>query len=489
MISFACYAVYRGADPRLLQFFQKEALRNANIVIGIDIMFIRQSYGKSTVFRSLFSTVLEIWRDLIWYLQMMLRGHIILPLPLLISIVGWWINPKDVLKPPCNTVSLLYSSQWPNATVANEIMATYLRFVATPVESYGLEPYDRRFISLLKRWKTFHILSNFVFKFLRPRIYLSLYSGYLTHWTVCDSAIRHKVPALVLGCSDCLYRISDQEVPRQFDFIHYRLARQPNDFVNLSARGNDILAKRIQGDYDPTLSYMKTSAYAGLSTGRFWNYLNGSDRLQEISNEFLRKSSKDGFITIFMHEFNDWHHNGVLPGFATSYYEWLMVTLAYIHAKRIPYVLKIHPCIVGSPSLYGVSIDALLAIADQLGNCLNVTTSLSTLELINCKMKLGVTVRGTVALELAYLKVPFLCAGRPPYADLFPMRTVTDSSHYQQRLLHFQNEPSVSDAEASLASYYVALQERDAGLPIFNLTTAPPKLADNNSYHRIKSLL
>jgi hypothetical protein len=489
MISFACYAVYRGADPRLLQFFRKEALRNANLAIGIDIMFIGQSCSSRPVFRSLFSAALEIGRDLLWYLQMMLRGHLILPLPLLISIVGWWFNPKDVLKPPCNTVSLLYSLQWPDATVANELMATYLRFVATPIESYGLVPYDSRFINLLKRWKTFHILSDFVFKFLSPRIYLSLYSGYLTHWTVCDSAIRHGVPTLVLGCSDCLYRISDQEVPRQFDFIHYRLPQQPNDFVNLSARGNDILAKRIQGDYDPTLSYMKTSAYSDLPTGRFWNYLNGSGRLQEVSKEFLLKSSDSGFIAIFMHEFNDWHHNGVLPGFATSYYEWLMVTLAYVHAKRIPYVLKIHPCIVSSPSLYSVSINALLAIADQLGNCLNVTTGLSTLDLINCKMKLGVTVRGTVALELAYLKVPFLCAGRPPYADLFPMRTVTDSCHYQQRLLHFQSEPSVSDVEASLASYYVALQERDAGLPIVNLAISTPKLADNNSYHRIKSLL
>lgn len=490
MITVACYAVYRGADPRLLRFFRQEARRNATLALGVDIMFFRKSRGgDNSWLTSTLWSMRESWRDFCWYLKMLLQGHLILPLPALVTAFECWLKPTNAGPPPFKTVAALYSARWPNAEAAEEIMATYLRFVAAPRETYGLQPFDGRFHSMLRRWKIYCWFTNFLFATLKPRLYLAIYSGYLHHNAPCKSAIHNDVPTLVLGCSDCLYRISNHEVPRQFEFIEYNELQPPGDCAELSARGYALLAERIKGSFDPTIAYMKVSAYAHIQSQAFWAVPDVGKDLQEISLDSLTVSGARGFVTVFMHELNDWHHNGVLPPFATSYYEWLHITLAFLLSHHIPYILKIHPCIVNSPSSYSASIDAVLGLASQLDARLQVTTLLSTTQLIDAGMKLGVTVRGTVALELAFLQIPFLCAGRPPYAALFPNRIEQDLDSYQKRLLDYNKESAISSAEAKLAAYYVALQQRSTSIPIEDIRGAIPKLAANDAYEKFKGLL
>lgn len=488
MIKFACYAVYRGADLRLMNFYRLEALRNSTLAIGIDIMFIKPSTGDCTI-RSALSSVRGSLSDLLWYLKMLRYGHLILPLPAFISFLGLWIDPQEASTPPCDTVAALYSLSWPNEVAANEIMSTYLRFICTLDEVYGLKPYDRRFLRMLKRWRIYQVLANTVFRILRPNLYLAMHSGYLHHQTPCEAAARYSVPILVLGCNDCLYRMSDSGIPTTFSFANYNELNLPKGFPDISARGSKILEQRIRGSYDHVIPYMKTSAYESASTQGFWAFPSVSNILQDITATAMLPDTTIGFVTVFMHEFDDWHHNGVLPPFATSYYHWLLITLLFLRSQNIPYVLKIHPCIVNYPERYSSSIRALLALSIQLRDRLRVTTALTTIQLIDAGMKLGVTVRGTVALELAYLKAPFLCAGRPPFAELFPNRIELNLTNYYQRLLNFSTEVAVSSTEASLAAYYVAMQERGSAIPNLDMHGSIPKLADDQSFALAKSYL
>jgi hypothetical protein len=160
-----------------------------------------------------------------------------------------------------------------------------------------------------------------------------------------------------------------------------------------------------------------------------------------------------------------------------------------MHSQNIPYVLKIHPCIVNSPSLYSTSIKALLNLAVKLDVCFRVTTSLTTTQLIEAGMKLGVTVRGTVTLELAYLQIPFICAGRPPFAAFFPKRLEIILQNYYSRLQNYAREAGVTAEEADLAAYYVALQEKIAVLPDFDLKGVSPNLSANPLYDQLKTFL
>ncbi|MEI6828857.1 MAG: hypothetical protein WCK64_03255 [Synechococcaceae cyanobacterium ELA445] len=490
MITVACYAVYRGADLRLLHFLRGEAQRNATLAIGVDIMFLSSFMAaEKSTFRALLGFVRELWRDLSWYVEMLYNGHLILPLPALISSFELFMKSMGEVPTSFRTVASLYASRWPNAAAADEIMATYLRFVASPEENYGLEPFDGRFLRLLKRWEIYSMLTNILFSLIKPKLYLAIYSGYLHHKTPCDSAVKMGVPTLVLGCGDCLYRVSDSKVPRQFDFVDFTQSKLPTDFAKLSEIGSRIFAQRVKGSFDSTMSYMKVSAYEKTTSDAFWAIPTVSDNFLEVSFAALSQCRKAGYITVYMHELDDWHHNGVLPTFATSYYDWLRIIISFLIEEDLPYVLKVHPCISNSPSSYSNSVNALVRLATDLNTCLNVTTSLSTIELINAGMKLGVTVRGTVALELAYLRTPFVCTGRPPYAALFPSRIEVDLCLCKQRLKNFANESAITDDEVNAASYFVALHERSSSHPVIDVEGGILRLSPNQSYKKVKKYI
>ena len=490
MISVACYAVYRGADPRLLQFYRSEALKNARIAVGFDVMFVRQtSFLRGRPIRLLLSEIRESARDFAWYLQMFLRGHLILPLPLMISILGLFAGRRAFSPPPFPTVASLYSASWPDKVTANEIIATYLRFIASPEEDYGLNAYDGRFLVLLKRWRIYRRLVNFWIRALRPKIFLALHSGYLHHQVPCVLAVQWGVPTLVLGTNDCLYRVSDYRVPCAFEFSPYVPSMPPADLSDLAARGHEILAQRLTGSFDPAIPYMQTSAYEGTNTESFWALPSVRDHLVDILRGPHNPFGAPGFITVFMHEFNDWHHNGVLPPFASSYYDWLLLTISFLAEHQLPYVVKIHPCIVNYPSSYASSVDALMGLSRRLGLPLPVTTSLTTTQLIDAGMKLAVSVRGTIALELAYLRASFLCAGSPPFAAFFPRRMELDYGNYCLRMSCYADEPPVTANEARLAAYYVAKQAQMTLLPELDVNGPRPALGDDHSYSRAKAYL
>lgn len=490
----AFYAIYRGLDPRLTRFLRLQAKKNSSIAVGIDILIFRPSTRRSSSMRSLASSFVESIRHFVWYLSESLRGHFILPIPAIVTLIYGlrfvlMSQPKPIL--PRATAADLYRLGWPDQLLAPELMATYLRFIALEDELYGLHPYDDRYVKLCIFVKIYSSVIYSVFNALPPAVYIGVYSGYVQHFIPCFHASKMGAPILLLGCSDCLYRINDSAVPRQFLPLSSALGNHRAFDKEAMAQGQEILQSRIRGTLDSAIDYMPHSPFVAASSNIFWDFPGVAQSLYEFSTRQADEYavSVDKFVVVFMHELQDWHHNGVLPPFASSYYEWLLITVKLLLKHRLPFVIKIHPAIVSTPKRYQQTINALCHMASDLNVSLPVSTMTTTLGLIEMGMGLGITVRGTIGLELAYLRVRFLCAGTPPYGPLFPRRTELDLSSYLHRLKHFQAEPEVSLDESSAASYYVGLQHKMIGRPDVHLKTKVFHVSPDSDFIHAKRYL
>ncbi len=279
-----------------------------------------------------------------------------------------------------------------------------------------------------------------------------------------------KAPVLVLGCSDCLYRLDDTAVPRQFVHASSMIGLSDQAYFEAVEQGRRILSDRIGGALDSAIDYMPTSPFTSADTSSFWSFPGVGNSFYEERGQSDSGPGRKGFVVIFMHELQDWQHNGVLPPFATSYYEWLFMTAAFMLENDIPFIIKIHPAIVAKPNRYSQTIHAICNMVRMVGAALPISTASTTLQLAQQGMHLGLTVRGTIALEMAFLHLRFMCAGRPPYASLFPRRMELDPSSYKKRLINFMDEPQVSAKESELASFYVGRQHSMMNRPVTNLT-------------------
>ena len=488
----AYYSVYRGIDLRVAEFLRKEARKNAWFVVAIDVMLIRPSSEKK--FGSpeyIVASFYQILLDIRWYLNLLFKGHWIFPLAPLTALFAALLQIFCLRDPVAfKTASEAYFHSWPTPQHSEEFMATYLRFVAKSPEEYGLLPYNRRYHTLYFRYNAYKCLLRLIFRSLRPALLITQYTGYLHNYMPCEYAAEFGGHILLIGCTDRLYRLVSGRVPRQFDFVLSEQILSTN-YPKLAAMGSSLLGKRIHGQVDASISYMHSSPYRTsqllIPKESLMDFLEDYHVLENSGHTSLTRGN--GFVVIFMHEFNDWHHNGVLPSFASSYYDWMLQTLKIVISCGIPYVIKLHPAIASSPQKYQQTLSGLSRLPRYFKEQLIISICQSTTELINSGMRFGLTVRGTVALELAHLKIPFVCAGRPPYADLFPGRTVNDLLSYRLAIIYYIDQKPVSDEESLTAAAYVQynlesmkVQEVEHGNHSFNLSSA-------SDYQSLKAII
>ena len=492
----AYYAMYRGMDPRLSRFVRLQARKNGFIAIAIDIqIFPPMKYSTLTI-RVATSRLTECCRSFVWYLEETLRGHIIIPVPTIVWLIYMTHKIFKVAcigELPADTAAGLYKMGWPNDALAPELMGTYLRFIALQEEQYGLGRYDSRYVRLVNYTFIYSTTIAWIFKAAPPVAFISIYSGYIQHFVPCQHASMSKSPVLVLGCTDCLYRVSDVTVPRQFVHLRKNIEDQHESSKKLIALGNSLLNKRVDGQVDQAISYMRYSPFIKADTSDFWRYKNISRHLYECKNDNISNGSGitvgQNFVVVFMHELQDWHHNGVLPPFASSYYEWLFITVSYLIKEQTPFAIKVHPAIISEPRRFYETIDALCYLSSVVGEPLPVSTLSSTLELIDMGMELGVTVRGTIGLELAFLQTKLICAGNPPYSGVLERRVELDLYRYFYRLSNYKDEPMVTVDEKDAACYYVGLQDTKINEPEVHLGNSMLNMSPNADFMEIKKLL
>jgi hypothetical protein len=429
-----------------------------------------------------------------WYARMIWAGHIVVPIPLLIcalrlsDYLSSGLDKELLLRRPADW----YYARHPTNINSEEFMGTYIRFAATPEEEYGLKKANRLYHDLYVNAIYYKLIMEKLMAKLKPVFFFSLYSGYLHHQIPCEIAHNLKVPILVFGCSDCLYRISDTLVPRQFLSVSCKdlQERLPGKSTSiLIDKGLRSLKKRVSGFIDPNISYMKTSPYSEYTPGEFEDTLASLNMSNVVPYKTIHPKWKArSFIVLYMHEFYDWHHNGVLPSFASSYYDWLLQSCLFLSENDIQFVVKLHPAIVRKPIQYKESIASFGRISDYISSALVYSARETTLDLIQGGMRLGVTVRGTIVTELAYLRIPFICAGNPPYGHLFRSRIVDDKREYVERLQHFFHEPPITDLEINMAGYYVGFLEEAASVPHkHNCSNVSVRLSPDRDYSVYKA--
>lgn len=490
MKQIACYGIYRGMNSGLAKFLRKQAALNGSLPIAIDTMFYRPTSRSLLSIRGVISFIVENLRHLKWYILESAKGHLIFPAPLVAAVITIlnWKHLSRIYFMPAKTAVGLYHLEWPDSFLHEEFMATYLRYVAQPSEQYGLSPYDERLALLAFFSHSYRACISKLFSLIRPISYFSFYSSYLHNFIPCSESVSLGVPVVVIGCTDCLYRIDDKKVPRQFE--HFSLDDVPSDFhPSITAKGNIVLNSRLKGSIDLAINYMEKSPYSTHDVSSFWGIEGVSLSMYEYETFNRSGASKNGnLIVVFMHEFQDWHHNGVLPVFASSYYEWLLITVSFLLKNKLNFLVKVHPAITGEPLKYRQTVEALSGLSSVLGSKLPVSTTATTLELLELGMAIGVTVRGTIALELAHLGCRFMCAGTPPYAALFPLRIVSDKASYFDRLLRYDLEPPISTREAAAAAFYAASQQDSLQKPQVNVNGSMLKLSPDYEFIHAKTL-
>lgn len=458
MKKFGLYQVYMGQDAVQLQSLMKAASANGRCVVGIDTHFYPPCLyedGRSWHEQLKFGFD-YVHSYLKWYRNHLLKGRMILPLPLICTLLDW-LTPFHGSRPVSSSEMAADYQLSQRDDYSNELMATYIRFLCSLEEQFGLRPYSPWILSrFLVRARLYRLLLRFIFR-LKPAIYVTWQRTYLQAYLPCAEAVRRHVPVAYLGSADGVpLRLSNSEVQRDSCWpVHaWPIVLTPewsSERVVARRQINQQLTMRLQGGsvVDPLISYMPVNPYAAVD-GFHPDVVDllGKSNIVCISPGELAKVGSS-FVVVYMHEFNDYHHDGVLAGFASSYYDWLLLTVLILAEHGVPYVVKVHPAILADPAQekYRKSLLALISLADSLKVPLRVAASASTLDLLGAGMVLGCTVRGTVATELIHLRCPVICAGSPPYMNFMPQRVVSGLEDYRRVLIQYGDQPEVTDDE------------------------------------------
>jgi len=468
------YQIYIDQDPAQLDKLIHFARLNSRLVLGVDINLYPpciyqegRSWGKQIIFVRNF--ILHYFK---WYSSHLMHGRLIIP-------VGFFVNLLDFLNPfpgvgtsLCHTrMSEFYKSN--RSEYTSELMATYVRLISGFYEEFGVERFVPWIMArFLFRERVYRAVLLLLFQ-LKPKCYVTWQRTYLPSYLPCLMAVRRGVAVVYLGSADqSPVKLSRFDVCRDWNWPTYSCCadRDAFDSNQLSASrliASDRIRQRIYGgSVDTLIRYMKINPYyqapsihADVST----IIKNANLRLAELDSAYF----EGGFVGVYMHEFNDYHFNGVLPDFASSYYEWLLITCQILVKNEVPFVVKVHPAALADPSQekFQRSLRSLALLSQRFDAPLNLVGSMSTTKLLDFGMKVGCTVRGTIATELVYLKCPVICAGQPPYMNFLPSRIFNEFGSYSFALQNYASCAPIVDDEFNANLDFLALTGQSIEVP------------------------
>lgn len=265
------------------------------------------------------------------------------------------------------------------------VVDTYLRFKPSPKYN-SLNLYNIYLI-----WRCFWEVSraNNYFSSIKPKAYISSYSTYIQHGSAVRAALKMGVEVWTFGNFHRLAKKLSND-----DLFHtVNSTNLYDDYLNLEnsrekiEEGKIQLAKRINGEVDSSIGYMRDSPYR--------------------PKNFLSIDVKDATI-IFLHDFFDSPH--VYGGMIfNDFWEWACVTIDLLLQGNIKFFLKPHPNQIGE------SQSVISALKARYPEVVFIDADITNKQLCDAGIALGITVYGTVSHELAFLGVPSLtaCAGQP----------------------------------------------------------------------------
>ncbi len=312
--------------------------------------------------------------------------------------------------------------------VGDLVIDSYLRLKPSP----RFDPADGFTRILLRQAYRDVCHATHYFNTARPELYLTSYSTYLEHGIAARAALRAGVRVVsfgsLLGFSKTLTLDDPFHTPNTADF-----RARFEQLAGQQARQDEAagqLQKRLAGEIDPAMSYMKASAYRA----------SPSTAPPDVA----------GAVVVFMHDFFDSphiYHDMVFQDF----WSWICFTIEQLQAAEVPFYLKAHP------NQVALSSAVLDELAVRYPTARLLPPGVTTLQLVDAGMACGVTVYGSVAHELAYLGVPTIACARHPHSSFSFCRTAKTVDEYGAALRDptFTGLSKAEMRSQALAFYYM----------------------------------
>ena len=304
---------------------------------------------------------------------------------------NFYFNFKKFFKNK-NLFNKIVNFSYRNVFIGDIIIDSYLYYFYNFLYPFKIENcvyeqnFKSHFIESLKLAESFfHLYKNNDIKYL-----INNYSGYLDHGLAAKFAEKNNVP---------IFYISEVDRP----FIKSRLSKHKKDydnfkkiFVKLTNKNNkikhcsNILKKRFSGKIDYPVSYLKNSYY-------------------KDTNIKIANNSKKS-ICIFTHNTMDslFGFGSMLFFHQKSWIEFTLDSLTNFH-KKFNIFFKIHPNETVGGEIY------LRNVVNKYKFVKILHKSTNNNSIINSNLILGLTLHGTIGLELAYHKIPTIFANKNPY--------------------------------------------------------------------------
>ncbi|MDB4805037.1 hypothetical protein OAH16_00365 [bacterium] len=294
-----------------------------------------------------------------------------------------------------------------DVSVGDLVNDTFLRYKPSPTVDLG----DVYLWILL--WQTHRDVrrAKSYFERVRPRLFLTSYSTYITHGIAVRVALRYGTRVFSFAMS--------QEFTKELsvgDWSHTKNSdTYADDFLKLDnpeeklALAEAPLSTRMAGGIDRATAYMKKSAY-----------IESVDSVPDVS----------GALVIFLHDFYDSPH-AYLEMVFSDFWEWVCFTIETLNSANIPFFVK--------PHLNQISLsDVVLSELKELYPDISIISSgVTNKQLAKAKMACAVTVCGTVAHEMAYLGLPTIACARHPHISFDFCRTAKSREEYAEILRRY----------------------------------------------------
>jgi hypothetical protein len=311
--------------------------------------------------------------------------------------------------------------------VGDLILDSYLRFRPSPVVNikdwYLLVTIHQAYREINKAFR--------FFKTFRPKIHLTSYTTYIQHGVASRVALSLGVRVVAFGnYQDLSKTITPDSMghARNFSLYAQDFEKLDGKAAKLELAGNNI-RKRLDGAIDNAIGYMKSSAYAIKTTD-----------VPDVR----------GAVVMFLHDFYDSNHVYDWMVFE-DLWEWICFTVEHCEKAGIPLIVKPHPNqLAGSESDFS-------KLQKLYPNMRMISPDVTNRQLADAGMACAITVRGSVASEMAYMGIPSISAGNNPHVSFDTFFTPRTPEEYAKLLDNYRELPCnpARMKEQACAFYYM----------------------------------
>jgi hypothetical protein len=282
---------------------------------------------------------------------------------------------------------------------------------------YNLATIDINDFRLIKTIESALIIYASCKKYLEAHkvgLILMLHAVYIQHAILVRLAISRNIPVYLYGHREgrILQSLTNKHYFQTLNHHEYQdIFRGLKNKEIAQQKAREILQKRISGEIDVGISYMRTSAYKDVK-----------DHIKAF------RETKKKRVVIFLHCFFDSPHLYKDMLFE-DFHEWLDFTLTVVSDCNYDCYVKPHPNgLIGNEKI----VDNFKARFPKVTFLEKV---ISNKQLVKEGFDLGVTLYGTIAHELAYQGIPVIAAGDNPHAAYSFCFTAKSIHEYKNSLL------------------------------------------------------